>query len=187
MGGQSIPVYVRNGGFAEYAVIPTENALAPVPEKIRSPEVAILGCVFLTVYGAVFNSAHIKAGDRVAVFGVGGVGMAIVKMASIAGADVIAIDVVEEKLNRARQVGVRYTINSGKENPVEAVRSIAGGEGVDIAVEAVGIPQTVQQAIDSVRIGGKVIQVGLGSRAEVDLNRLVIRGISIVGSYGARP
>jgi succinate semialdehyde reductase (NADPH) len=187
MGGQSIPVYVRNGGFAEYAVIPTENAISPVPEKIRSPEVAILGCAFLTAYGAVFNSAHIKAGDRVAVFGVGGVGMAIVKMASIAGADVIAIDVVEEKLNRARQVGARYTINSGKENPVEAVRSIAGGEGVDIAIEAVGIPHTVQQAIDSVRIGGKVIQVGLGSRAEVDLNRLVIRGISIVGSYGARP
>jgi len=95
--------------------------------------------------------------------------------------------VVEERLNRARQVGARYTINSGKENPVEAVRSIAGGEGVDIAIEAVGIPQTVQQAIISVRIGGKVIQVGLGSRAVVDLNRLVIRCISIVGSYGARP
>jgi len=109
-----------------------------------------LGCAFLTAYGAVFNSAHIKAGDRVAVFGVGGVGMAIVKMASIAGGNVIAIDVVEEKLNRARQVGARYTINSGKENPVEAVKSITGGEGVDIAIEAVGIQQTVQQAIDSV-------------------------------------
>jgi len=185
-GGGKLRVFVRNGGFAEYAVIPSENSLARVPEGLRSPEIAILGCAFLTAYGAVFNSARVSAGDVVAVYGVGGVGMAIVRFASIAGAEVIAVDVVDEKLEKARKLGARAVVNRAREDPVETIRSMTGG-GADIAFEAVGIPTTARWAVESVKIGGKVVQVGIGSRVEIDLNRLVIRGITIVGSYGARP
>lgn len=184
--GREIRVFVRNGGFAEYVVIPSENSLVKVPGDLRSPEVAILGCAFLTAYGAVFNSARVSAGDVVAVYGVGGVGMAIVRLASIAGAEVIAIDIVDEKLEKAKKLGARAVVNSAREDPVETIKSLTGG-GVDIAFEAVGIPTTVRWAVESVKVGGKVIQVGIGSRVELDLNRLVIRGITIVGSYGARP
>lgn len=181
------PVYVRNGGFAEYAIVPSENSLVKLPPRLRIPEIGIAGCSLLTAYGAVFNTASIAHGERVAVYGVGGVGMAIVRFANIAGAEVIAIDVVDEKLRKARSLGASATINSKAEDPIKTVKDLTGGEGVDVAFEAIGLPITVKQAVGSVRIGGRVVLVGLGSGVELELNPIVIRGIRLLGSYGGRP
>ncbi len=181
------PVYVRNGGFAEYAIVPSESSLVKLPLRLRIPEIGIAGCSLLTAYGAVFNTAGITHGERVAVYGVGGVGMAIVRFASIAGAEVIAIDVVDEKLRKARSLGASATINSRAEDPVKAIKDLTDGEGVDAAFEAIGMPITVRQATNSVRIGGRVVLIGLGSSVELELNPIVIRGIRLLGSYGGRP
>uniref|UniRef100_A0A7N0ZV50 Alcohol dehydrogenase-like C-terminal domain-containing protein n=1 Tax=Kalanchoe fedtschenkoi TaxID=63787 RepID=A0A7N0ZV50_KALFE len=103
--------------------------------------------------------------------------------------DIIAVDIQDDKLEKAKIFGATHTVNSAKEDAVEKIREITGGLGVDIAVEALGRPQTFQQCSLSVRDGGKAVMIGLakaGSIGEVDINRLVRRQIKVIGSYGGR-
>ncbi|KAK6259839.1 hypothetical protein SCA6_014313 [Theobroma cacao] len=103
--------------------------------------------------------------------------------------DVIAVDVQNDKLQKAKTLGATHTINAIEEDAVERIKEITGGPGVDIAVEALGKPQTFLQCIQSVRDGGKAVMIGLaksGAIGEVDINRLVRRKIKVIGSYGAR-
>ncbi|MEM2227390.1 MAG: zinc-binding dehydrogenase [Candidatus Bathyarchaeia archaeon] len=181
-------IYVRNGGWAQYMVAPTENCVVPLPPELRIYEIPILGCAFFTSYGAIFNTAKVTAMDRVAIFGVGGVGLPTIKFASIANAaEIIAIDIVEQKLQKAKTMGATLTINSKEEDPIKVIKEVTNGEGVDIAIEAVGNKATIRQAIDSVRVGGKVVLVGMGAIAEFEVNNVVIRGVKVLGHYGARP
>lgn len=181
-------VYVRNGGWAEYMVAPTENCVVPLPSELRIYEIPVLGCAFFTAYGAIFNTAKVTAIDKVAVFGAGGVGLPAIKFASIANAaEIIAIDVVEQKLQKAKAMGATLTINAKEEDPVKVIKEATNGEGVDVAIEAIGNKITIRQAIDSVKVGGKVVLIGMGAVAEFEVNSVVIRGIKVFGHYGARP
>ncbi|KAB1226186.1 Succinate-semialdehyde dehydrogenase (acetylating) [Morella rubra] len=99
------------------------------------------------------------------------------------------VDVQDEKLLKAKSLGATHTINATQEDAIEKIRDITGGRGVDIAVEALGKPQTFLQCFNSVRDGGKAVMIGLtpsGAMGEVDINRLVRRKIQVIGSYGAR-
>lgn len=184
------PVYMYSmGGLAEYCVVPA-NGLALLPDSLPYSESAILGCAVFTAYGALKNAAEMRAGDSVAVIGIGGVGSSCLQIARAFGAsEVIAVDVVDEKLDNARILGATHTINAMKEDAVDKIKEITGGMGVDIALEALGKPLTFMQCTKSIRDGGKAVMIGLASNndiGQIDINRLVRRQVKIIGSYGGR-
>ncbi|HIQ30157.1 MAG TPA: alcohol dehydrogenase [Candidatus Caldiarchaeum subterraneum] len=177
------------GGLAEYAVVPYLGVFK-LPDNLPLNESAILGCAAFTAYGAVKNQADLRAGESVAVIAVGGVGLNIIQWAKTLGAvEIIAVDVKDEKLTSASKLGATHVVNSSKEDAVKAVMDITDGEGVDIAFEALGRPETIIQAFNVVKDGGKVVVVGIapvGTSVNIDIMRMVRRGIRIIGSYGAR-
>ncbi|XP_020227487.1 uncharacterized protein LOC109808766 [Cajanus cajan] len=184
------PVFMYSmGGLAEYCVVPA-NGVSVLPESLPYTESAILGCAVFTAYGAMAHAAQVRPGDSVAVIGTGGVGSSCLQIARAFGAsDIIAVDVRDEKLQKAKTFGATHTVNSAKEDPIEKIIEITGGKGVDVAVEALGKSQTFAQCTQSVRDGGKAVMIGLaqaGSLGEVDINRLVRRKIQVIGSYGGR-
>ncbi|KAL9235221.1 hypothetical protein vseg_010002 [Gypsophila vaccaria] len=184
------PVYMYSmGGLAEYCVIPA-HGLTLLPDSLPYAESAILGCAVFTAYGAMVHAAEVRGGDSIAVIGIGGVGSSCLQIARAFGASpIIAVDICDQKLEKAKAVGATHVVNALKEDAVEKVKELTGGAGVDIAIEALGKPRTFQQCTQSVRDGGKAVMIGLAdvnARGEVDINRLVRRQVKIIGSYGAR-
>jgi succinate semialdehyde reductase (NADPH) len=177
------------GGLAEYAVVPA-TAVFPVPVGLDLEAAAVLGCAVLTAYGAVAHGAPVRPGDRVAVVAVGGVGQNIVQMARAFGAvQIIAVGRGQAKLDVARQMGATDTVDSRATDPVERVRELTGGDGVDVAFEALGRPETFQQSLAMVREGGSMVAVGIAdgaATAAVGITHVVRRSIRLVGSYGGR-
>ncbi|MET4898899.1 Zn-dependent alcohol dehydrogenase [Sphingomonadaceae bacterium jetA1] len=163
LSGQDGPIFqfVGIGGFAEQVLV-HENQLAVVNKTIPFPQAAVLGCGTVTGAGAVINSAQVRPRDSVAVFGTGGVGLNAINAARLSGASVIvAVDLVDAKLERAKRFGATHVVNAGTTDPVEAIRAITGA-GVDFAFEVIGLPATQQQAIEATRAGGTTILVGMG-------------------------
>lgn len=177
------------GGLAEYCVMPA-TAVSPLPDSLPYAESSIMGCAVFTAYGAMRHAADMRAGQTVAVIGTGGVGSSCIQIArAFGGGEIIAVDVNDEKLEKARKFGATHTINSAKEDAVALIREYTGGRGVDIAVEALGRPSTFAQGVLAVRDGGRAVMVGIaptGVTAEIDIARIVRRNIKIVGSYGAK-
>ncbi len=175
-------------GLAEYSVVPETDVFA-LPETIDLASAAVLGCAVFTAYGAVAHAGAVRPRDRVAVVAAGGVGLNVVALSRLFGAhQVIAVDVAADKLEAALALGATDVVNSADGDPVAAVRELSGG-GVDVAFEALGRPQTVQQAFKMVRDGGTVVAVGIGAgaaAAEIEITHMVRREIRLVGSFGAR-
>ncbi|MEU2063370.1 Zn-dependent alcohol dehydrogenase [Streptomyces sp. NPDC013455] len=160
--------------FAEETVVPASCAL-PVPDGVPLADAALLGCAVLTGYGAVHHSARVRPDETVAVFGVGGVGLAALQAARIAGASkIVAVDVTPEKEELARTAGATdYVVAS--EHTARAIRGLTGGQGVDVAVECVGRATTIRTAWDSTRRGGRTTVVGIGGKdQQVTFNALEI-------------
>jgi S-(hydroxymethyl)glutathione dehydrogenase/alcohol dehydrogenase len=176
-------------GLAEYAVVPT-TAVHLLPPSLDLEEACILGCAVPTAYGAVRHQGQVAPGQTVAVIGIGGVGSNIVQFASAFGAsEVIAVDVRDEKLAAARELGATQGVNAAREDTAARLRELTGGQGVDVVFEALGRPATVLAAFNAVRDGGTVVVVGLASGTEaapIEITRLVRRSITVKGSYGAR-
>ena len=184
------PLYMYSmGGLAEYAVVPATDVF-PLPSGLGWAEAAILGCAFFTAYGAVQNGAGLKGGEAVAVVAVGGVGLSIVQLARAFGAyPVVAVDIRPEKLEKALRLGATHAVDA-RANPVEEVRALTGGRGVDVAFEALGHPETFRLAFELLKDGGRAVMVGIapaGVSAPLEITRLVRRGLQVRGSYGARP
>ncbi|MFG2384374.1 Zn-dependent alcohol dehydrogenase [Streptomyces avermitilis] len=160
--------------FAEETVVPAACAL-PVPDGVPLTDAALLGCAVLTGYGAVHHSAKVQPGETVAVFGVGGVGLATLQAARIAGASkIVAVDVSPEKESLARRAGATdYLVAS--ENTAREIRGLTDKQGVDVAVECVGRAVTIRTAWDSTRRGGRTTVVGIGGKdQQVTFNALEI-------------
>ena len=184
------PIWMYSmGGLAEYCVIPS-TSVAKLPGDVDPVAGAILGCAAMTAYGAVRRGADLRYGETVAVVATGGVGSNVIQIAKAFGAHrIIAIDVADDKLAAAVELGATDTVNSAKVNAREAVMELTGGRGVDVAFEVLGRPQTWLTALDVLRDGGRMVPIGLGAgvqKAEVEINRTVRRSQSIIGSYGAR-
>jgi S-(hydroxymethyl)glutathione dehydrogenase/alcohol dehydrogenase len=177
------------GGLAEYCVIPV-TAVAKMAEGMDPVAASIIGCAAMTAYGAVRRGADLQYGETVAIIGIGGVGSNIVQVAKEMGArHIIAIDVDDEKLAAAERLGATETINSRSVDARERVFEITGGRGVDVAIEALGMPATFEQALTLLADGGRMVPIGLAggtTTAAVEINRIVRRGQQISGSYGAR-
>ncbi len=186
--GEPVAMYSM-GGLAEYAVTPATSVF-PLPDGIPLADAAIIGCSIFTAYGAVRNQADVRPGQSVAVFAVGGVGTQVLQMARAFGAHpIIAVDVRGDKLEKALEMGATDVVNGAAEDAPARVRELTGGRGADVAIEALGSPVTVRQAFESVRDGGKVALIGIaavGVEVPLEITRFVRRGITVVGSYGAK-
>jgi S-(hydroxymethyl)glutathione dehydrogenase/alcohol dehydrogenase len=149
------------GSMAEYTLV-VENGCIPIDADIPLDRACLIGCGVMTGVGAVFNTARVRPGESVAVFGAGGVGLNVVQGAVIAGANpIIAVDLNDKKLAFAKQFGATHTVNGGASDPVSAIQELTGGRGVDYAFEVIGVPEVVVQAFLAVRRGGKAVVVGV--------------------------
>ncbi|MPZ93592.1 MAG: zinc-binding dehydrogenase [Propionibacteriales bacterium] len=171
-------------GFAERSVV-SAASLVPVGDTIPLAKAALFGCALATGVGSIVNTAGVRPGESVAVFGLGGVGLSAVMGAVLAGAStVVAVDAVPAKLELATQAGARHTVLAG-EHTVEQVRDLTGG-GVDWAVECVGSAAVLAQAYASARRGGAAVAVGLPHPSqvlEIPAVSLVAEEKRIIGSY----
>lgn len=160
--------------FAEETVV-AAGCVLPAPDGVPLTDAALLGCAVLTGYGAVHHSARVREGESVAVFGVGGVGLAALQAARIAGASqVIAVDVSPAKEELARAAGAtEYVVASG--NTAREIRALTGKQGADVAVECVGRAVAIRTAWESTRRGGRTTVVGIGGKdQQVTFNALEI-------------
>jgi propanol-preferring alcohol dehydrogenase len=171
--------YSFDGGFGENAVA-YARYVVEVPEGVDSFDAAPLTCAGVTTYKAV-KVAGTRSSDLVAVFGVGGLGHMAIQYAQIAGGRVIAVDLVDEKLELARELGAEFTINAAKEDPVAAIQKLGGA---DQAIALAVSPKAFEQAFKSLRRGGTLVFVALPADNEVTIPifETVLNGITIVGS-----
>jgi S-(hydroxymethyl)glutathione dehydrogenase/alcohol dehydrogenase len=151
------------------------HACVPLPADIPLTEAALLGCAVLTGVGAVRNAARVRPGESVVVIGLGGVGLAAVQGARLAGADpIIAVDPVESKAGLARRLGASHVLTPGR-SLGRQVRELVGGRGADHAIECVGRAETIRAAWSATRRGGRATVVGLGPATDqVSFNALEI-------------
>jgi S-(hydroxymethyl)mycothiol dehydrogenase len=170
-GGLLTPV-LRCGTFADHAVI-HEACAVKVPDELPVEQAALLACGFSTGAGAALWSTQVREGSSVAVIGCGGVGLAVVQGALLAGAErIVAVDVASEKLEYARVLGATDVVDASAADPVEAVRDLAGGRGVEFAFSAIGAVSGLAQAIRMCAYAGTATLVGLpfpGAKLDVDL------------------
>ena len=163
------------GGFAERALI-HENQLALLPKEMPFAQAALLGCGVVTGAGAVLNTAGVRAGDTVVIFGAGGVGLNAVSGARIAGASrIVAIDIQPKRLEAARQFGATDVIDSTKSKPVEAVRDFLPG-GVDHVFDFVGLKAVAEEGLAMLGVGGGLYLIGV-ARPEVSLDLNIFNAI----------
>jgi propanol-preferring alcohol dehydrogenase len=171
--------YSIDGGFAEYALA-YGKYVVKVPDGIDPLDAAPLTCAGVTTYKAV-KVAGTRPSDLVAVFGIGGLGHLAVQYAAIAGGRVVAVDLVDEKLELAKELGATYTINAAREDPAAAIRRLGGA---DQAIALAVSPKAFEQAYGSLRRGGTLVFVGLPAENTIELPifETVLNGITVVGS-----
>jgi S-(hydroxymethyl)glutathione dehydrogenase/alcohol dehydrogenase len=173
--------------FLTHAVI-SENRLVPISKEMPLKEAALLGCAIPTGAGIVLNTAHVRLGNSVAVFGVGGIGLSSILAAKMMGAAVIiAIDIREQKLIQAKEIGATHIINASCQDVLDAIQKITGGQGVDFAIEAAGRQITMETAFKSVKDrGGLCILAGnLPAGHDISIDPFdLIKGKKIIGTWG---
>lgn len=178
------------GTFSEYTVVP-ERGVVPIRADAPLDTLCLVGCGVMTAVGAVFNTAKVEPGSSVAVFGCGGLGLNIIQASVLCGAErIIAVDLISRKLQMAQEFGATHTVDASNADPVNAVRELSGGRGVDYAFEVIGAPQVIVQAFNAVGRAGKVIVVGMPQfAAEVTLPAFPIsmEEKSIIGCYYGSP
>ncbi|HUU94624.1 MAG TPA: zinc-binding dehydrogenase [Phycisphaerae bacterium] len=176
-----------DGAYAEYVAVPAKDVL-DLPESIPLEEASIIADAISTPYHAVKNRAQVKPGDRVVVFGCGGVGINAVQLAAAVGGYVIAVDVNPRKLEWASEFGAAETINAQEvERVSKEVKKLTGG-GADIAMEVIGNPRTIEEAFECVRVGGRLCIVGYTHEAiSIVAGKIMFKELEVVGSLGCRP
>jgi len=177
-----------HGGFAEYLTFPV-HSLVRLPDGIPFEQGAILADAVGTPFHAVVVRGALRAGERVAIFGVGGLGTHAVQIARLAGAgEIIAVDVLPGALARAKTLGADHLVDARREDAPRRIRELTGGEGVDLAVELVGRPATIAAAEACLARGGRAVLVGIGAEPITVLPTAVFSVFShgLLGSLGYR-
>lgn len=171
--------------FCEYAVI-SENRMTVIPADYDLKIAPLYGCAITTAAGVVNNDAHVKIGESVVVFGIGGVGLNLVQFAALAGAyPIVAVDLIDHKLEMAKTRGASHTINSSKvENLAEEIRKIVGAKGPDKVLESTGVKSVIEMAYDLTHADGTIVLVGVPNE-KVSIYTLPIHFNKILtGSHG---
>jgi len=186
--GVDLHHYLQVAGYATHAVLP-EPSVIPIRKDAPLDVVCLVSCAVLAGAGPVFNRAKVPVGATVAVYGCGGVGLNTIQMARLVGAaKVIAVDVVQKKLDWATEFGATHVVDASREDPVARVHAIAGGGGVDYAFEVVGTQRTIEQAVLSTHRGGTTVVVGVspaGTRLSLDPTLFLQQRVLTGSSFGA--
>ncbi|WP_142504744.1 alcohol dehydrogenase AdhP [Melghirimyces algeriensis] len=171
--------YTIDGTHAEYALGYTKS-IVKVPDNVNPLDAAPLTCAGVTTYKAVKISGA-RPANLVAIFGIGGLGHLALQYAKIAGATVVAVDLHDEKLELAKELGADYTVNASTHNPVEEIKKLGGA---DAAISLAVAPKAFEQAYQSLRRGGRIVFVALPADNHVQLPifETVLNGIQVVGS-----
>ncbi len=158
---QALPGFTRAGAFAERIAVPFADAnLTALPVGMDPALAAALGCRVTTAWHGLTGRAALAPGEWLAVFGGGGIGLSALLLGRALGARVAVVDVVDEKLEYARHLGADAVVNARRTDAAGAVRDITGG-GADVAIDALGVPDTVVPALKSLRKLGRMVQVGM--------------------------
>jgi S-(hydroxymethyl)mycothiol dehydrogenase len=184
--GTPLSAAIGIGAFAELTLVAARQAVKVNPAA-RPEAAGLVGCGLMAGLGAAINTAGVSRGDSVAVIGCGGVGNAAIAGAKLAGAQtIIGVDVDDRKLEWAKQFGATHTINSRHTDPVQAIRDLTSGHGVNVAIEAVGKPETYTQAFYARDHAGTVVLVGVPSpemKIELPLLEVFGRGGALKSSW----
>jgi len=170
-----------DGGYAEYITVPARNAVH-LPDDVSFEHGAIMMCSSSTSFHAL-RKARLQAGETVAIFGAGGLGMSAIQLARTMGAlAVYAVDINADKLALAERSGA-IPIHAGQADPVTEIRRLTAGQGVDVALEVIGLKQTMEQAVRSLAVLGRAVMVGIADRPfEIDSYRdLLGREAEVIG------
>jgi alcohol dehydrogenase len=181
-GGGWIFGHLIDGLQAEYARVPFADTSAyKVPDELTDEQVLFLADILPTAYEVGVLNGGVGPGDTIAIVGAGPIGLATVLTAELyTPGKIVAIDLADSRLEKARELGADVTINNGKEDAVERMTELTGGLGADVAVEAVGVPETFELCTELVRPGGRVANVGVhGHPATLHLEKLWIRDVTI--------
>ena len=180
------------GAYAEYIKIPARTVLVnmqEIPSHVSFEEAAITEPLACVLHGV--EEANVKLGDTVAVIGAGPIGLLHLLTVKKMGAEkIVMIDLVDERLNVAKELGADETINAGKENSVEKVQQLTGGYGADIVIEAIGSPVTWEQALRLARKGGTILEFGgCPPRTEIKLNTEMLHygELTVLGTFHTTP
>jgi alcohol dehydrogenase len=179
------PGFTAWGSFAEYVALPVADLnLVRVPEALSDVEAASLGCRFMTAWAALHVHGAVQAGEWVAVHGCGGLGLAAVMIAAAAGARVIAVDIDDAKLARARALGAEHAVS---EDPLRAIRELTGG-GAHVSLDALGSPATCVNSVRCLRRRGRHVQVGLllgdARKVALPMARVIAHELRVFGVHG---
>jgi alcohol dehydrogenase len=183
------PGFTHWGSFAEFVSIRRADLnLVALPETLDFATAASLGCRFATSFRAVVDQGKVSAGQWVAVHGCGGVGLSAAMIANAIGANVVGIDISDEKLALARDLGAVATINANSVADVaEAVIALTGG-GAHVSIDALGHPTTCFNSVSSLRKRGKHVQVGLmladHSAPRIPMSKVIANELELLGSHG---
>jgi alcohol dehydrogenase, propanol-preferring len=180
---RSLGIYT-DGGYAQYVLVPSYKYLVKIGDDMDTDTCAPLACAGLTSYGAVKN-ANLKPDDNVVVVGTGGLGlMAIQLVKAVTGANIIAMDLDDQKLDVAKKNGAEITINSKKEDPVKAIMELTGKLGADAVLDFVNASKTVETDMQFLRRRARLVLVGLfGGELKLGLVTMPTRAYRIIGSY----
>jgi alcohol dehydrogenase len=183
------PGFTHWGSFAEYVAIQYADVnLVRLPESVGFETAASLGCRFVTSFRAVVDQGKVRAGEWVAVHGCGGVGLSAIMIASALGANVIAIDIADDKLDFARQMGAIATVNAAKTPKVVKEVKIISDGGAHLSIDALGSPTTCYNSISNLRKRGRHVQIGLmlGDHAApaIPMSKVIAYELEIYGSHG---
>jgi len=186
---QTQPGFTHWGSFAEFVALDHADInLVKIPEQIKDVTAAILGCRFITSFRAIVQQGKVQGGQFVAIHGCGGVGLSAIMIANALGAQVIAVDIDDDTLQLATELGAAKTINASKmPNVVEEIKALTQG-GVHVSVDALGSQTTCFNSIANLRKRGKHIQVGLMTgnhqHPKVPMDRVLANELEILGSHG---
>jgi alcohol dehydrogenase, propanol-preferring len=182
-GPRSLGVY-KDGGYAEYVLVPSYRYLLRIPEELDSDTAATLSCSALTAYSAVKN-AEIRPDNNIVVVGAGGLGLMAIQLAkAVFGARIIVLDLGDDKLKIAKENGADETINSKSEDSIKRVMELTDNKGADAVIDFVNASKTVEADMQLLRRRAKVVLVGLfGGELKLNLVSMPTRAYSIIGSY----
>ena len=181
------------GAFAEELHVPTaDHNLVALPDGVSPVDMAGLGCRFMTSFHALAHRADVEAGDWVAVHGCGGIGLSAVHIADALGANVVAVDLHDEKLEAAADLGAVERVNASDVDDVPGAVQEAIGRGADVSVDALGIAETCTNSVMSLGTHGQHLQIGLTTQEEegvvpLPTDLMVMQEIEFVGSLGMPP
>ena len=181
-GGGWILGYRIDGTQAEYVRVPfADNSTYPVPGGAADEDILMLAYILPTGYEVGVLNGGVRPGDVVAVVGAGPVGLSAIMGASLfSPSHIVAVDLADSRLEAAKRFGADVVVNNGREDPLEVVRSLTGGLGADVAIEAVGVPATFELAVALSRPGGRIANIGVhGEPATLHLEEQWIRDITI--------